>query len=71
MPAILKGYIDRVFSYGFAYEERDGELVGLLSDKRVILEKLFVYILFKGSPSKHNYGPCAFLDFFNYLSLQP
>ncbi|QWK12706.1 MAG: NAD(P)H-dependent oxidoreductase [Aquificota bacterium] len=37
MPAILKGYIDRVFSYGFAYEERDGELVGLLSDKRVII----------------------------------
>ncbi len=37
MPAILKGYIDRVFSYGFAYEERNGELVGLLSDKKAII----------------------------------
>ncbi len=37
MPAILKGYIDRVFSYGFAYEERNGELVGLLSDKKAVL----------------------------------
>ncbi|RME08506.1 MAG: hypothetical protein D6804_07335 [Aquificota bacterium] len=37
MPAILKGYIDRVFSYGFAYEERDGELVGLLSDKKAFI----------------------------------
>lgn len=37
MPAILKGYIDRVFSYGFAYEERDGELVGLLSDKKAVI----------------------------------
>ncbi|MCS6956977.1 MAG: NAD(P)H-dependent oxidoreductase [Aquificaceae bacterium] len=37
MPAILKGYIDRVFSYGFAYEERNGELVGRLSDKRAVV----------------------------------
>ncbi|RMH80373.1 MAG: flavodoxin family protein [Acidobacteria bacterium] len=37
MPAILKGYIDRVFSYGFAYAERDGQLVGLLTDKKVII----------------------------------
>ncbi len=37
MPAILKGYIDRVFSYGFAYEEKDGELVGLLSDKKAVI----------------------------------
>lgn len=37
MPAILKGYIDRVFSYGFAYAERDGELVGLLTDKKVVI----------------------------------
>ena len=43
----------------------------VVGGQRVILEKLFVYILFKGSPSKHNYGPCAFLDFFNYLSQQP
>jgi len=36
-PAILKGYIDRVFSYGFAYEVRDGAVVGLLKGKRVRL----------------------------------
>ncbi|SHK18322.1 NAD(P)H-dependent oxidoreductase [Thermocrinis minervae] len=35
-PAILKGYIDRVFSYGFAYEERDSGLVGLLGDKKAL-----------------------------------
>jgi len=37
MPSILKGYIDRVFSYGFAYPEVDGELVGLLKDKKAII----------------------------------
>jgi len=36
MPAILKGYIDRVFSYGFAYVEEDGKLIGLLKGKVVI-----------------------------------
>lgn len=37
MPAILKGYIDRVFSYGFAYAEVNGELVGLLKDKKAVI----------------------------------
>ncbi len=37
MPAILKGYIDRVFSYGFAYGEVDGQIKGLLTDKKVII----------------------------------
>lgn len=37
MPAILKGYIDKVFSYGFAYEYVDGNPVGLLKGKNVIL----------------------------------
>ena len=37
LPAILKGYIDRVFSYGFAYEIRDGAVIGLLKGKRVRL----------------------------------
>jgi len=36
-PAILKGYIDRVFSYGFAYEEREGNLVGLLGGKKALI----------------------------------
>lgn len=37
LPAILKGYIDRVFSYGFAYEVKDGAVAGLLKGKRVRL----------------------------------
>ncbi len=37
MPAILKGYIDRVFAYGFAYAEIDGKIKGLLTDKKVII----------------------------------
>ncbi len=37
LPAILKGYFDRVFSYGFAYEVADGKVKGLLGGRRVIL----------------------------------
>ena len=37
LPAILKGYIDRVFSYGFAYESKNGAMAGLLKGKRVRL----------------------------------
>lgn len=38
MPAILKGYIDRVFAYGFAYSVKpDGEPVGLLPNKKIML----------------------------------
>jgi len=37
MPAILKGYIDRVFSRGFAYDVVEGNPVGLLTDKKVML----------------------------------
>jgi NAD(P)H dehydrogenase (quinone) len=37
MPAILKGYIDRVFSYGFAYKADEKGLHGLLSDKKIII----------------------------------
>lgn len=33
MPAILKGYIDRVFSYGFAYRYEQGVQKGLLMGK--------------------------------------
>ena len=33
MPAIMKGYIDRVFSYGFAYRYDQGVQKGLLSGK--------------------------------------
>jgi NAD(P)H dehydrogenase (quinone) len=37
MPAMMKGYVDRVFARGFAYESRDGVVRGLLSGKKSIL----------------------------------
>jgi NAD(P)H dehydrogenase (quinone) len=37
MPAIMKGYVDRVFARGFAYESRDGVVRGLLSGKKSVL----------------------------------
>lgn len=35
MPAIMKGYIDRVFSYGFAYSYDQGIQKGLLTGKKI------------------------------------
>lgn len=35
MPAILKGYIDRILSYGFAYSYDEGVQKGLLTGKQV------------------------------------
>ncbi|MBP1223536.1 NAD(P)H-dependent oxidoreductase [Flavobacterium sp. 1355] len=37
MPAIMKGYIDRVFSYGFAYRYDSGVQKGLLTGKKTII----------------------------------
>ena len=37
MPAIIKGWIDRVFSKGFAYDVVDGQKQGLLTINKVIL----------------------------------
>jgi NAD(P)H dehydrogenase (quinone) len=37
MPAILKGYIDRVFSYGFAYLSGKHGPIGLLKGKNVLV----------------------------------
>jgi len=34
MPAMMKGYIDRVFARGFAYESHDGIVHGLLSGRK-------------------------------------
>lgn len=34
-PAILKGYLDRVLSYGFAYTNGDIESIGLLKGKKM------------------------------------
>lgn len=36
-PAIIKGYIDRVFSYGFAYIYKGNKVIGLLPDKKAII----------------------------------
>jgi NAD(P)H dehydrogenase (quinone) len=40
MPAILKGYIDRVFARGFAYESREGVVHGLLTPKKCVIVTL-------------------------------
>lgn len=37
MPAIMKGYIDRVFARGFAYESARGVVRGLLTGKKCVL----------------------------------
>ncbi|PKB42993.1 NAD(P)H dehydrogenase (quinone) [Cellulophaga sp. RHA19] len=37
LPAIMKGYIDRVFSYGFAYKYDKGIQKGLLAGKQAII----------------------------------
>lgn len=37
MPAVMKGYIDRVFSYGFAYRYDQGIQKGLLAGKKTII----------------------------------
>lgn len=37
MPAILKGYIDRVFARGFAYQSHNGVVRGLLAGKKAVL----------------------------------
>ncbi|MBP4138914.1 NAD(P)H-dependent oxidoreductase [Flavobacterium geliluteum] len=37
MPAIMKGYIDRVMSYGFAYRYDQGVQKGLLAGKQTII----------------------------------
>lgn len=34
-PAMLKGYLDRVLSHGFAYKTENGESVGLLQGKQM------------------------------------
>lgn len=47
LPAILKGYVDRVFSYGFAYAYgKDGNIEKLLSGKKGLLINTY------GTPSE-------------------
>jgi NAD(P)H dehydrogenase (quinone) len=40
MPAILKGYIDRVFARGFAYQGESGTTQGLLAGRSCVLVTL-------------------------------
>jgi NAD(P)H dehydrogenase (quinone) len=40
MPAILKGYVDRVFARGFAYNSQRGEVHGLLTGRKCVLATL-------------------------------
>ncbi len=37
MPAMMKGYVDRVFARGFAYESSNGNVRGLLGGKKAVL----------------------------------
>ncbi len=37
MPAMMKGYIDRVLSYGFAYDHQGGSIHGLLQGKKSLI----------------------------------
>jgi NAD(P)H dehydrogenase (quinone) len=37
MPAIMKGYVDRVFTYGFAYAVENGGIKPLLKGRRALL----------------------------------
>jgi NAD(P)H dehydrogenase (quinone) len=37
LPAMMKGYIDRVFSYGFAYRYDQGVQRGLLTGKKAVI----------------------------------
>ena len=37
LPAMMKGYIDRVFSYGFAYRYDQGIQKGLLTGKKTVI----------------------------------
>jgi NAD(P)H dehydrogenase (quinone) len=55
MPSILKGYIDRVFAYGFAYAVGDKGIKGLLKDKKV-------YILNTTGGPEENYQKFGFAN---------
>jgi NAD(P)H dehydrogenase (quinone) len=37
MPAMMKGYVDRVFARGFAYESHNGVVRGLLDGRKAVL----------------------------------
>ncbi|HNV85808.1 MAG TPA: NAD(P)H-dependent oxidoreductase [Candidatus Omnitrophota bacterium] len=58
MPAILKGYIDRVFSHGFAYRITEKGIEGLLKGKKVVIFNT------TGGPEEH-FREAGYLDALN------
>jgi NAD(P)H dehydrogenase (quinone) len=59
-PAILKGYIDRVLAYGFAFEIKNGEARGLLQGRKVVL------VTSMGNKQEH-YDSRGLIDAFNTI----
>lgn len=55
LPAILKGYVDRVFAYGFAYASDENGIVKLLTGKKGLI------INTHGTPAEV-YGPIGMSD---------
>jgi len=49
MPAILKGFVDRVFTPGFAYKYRRDKFIKFLPDKLLPAKKVAAFVSF-GSP---------------------
>jgi len=70
MSAILKGYIDRVFSYGFAYVMEGDEIKGLLKGKKVV-----IFANFGGSEEEYkrdNFDKClskTFEEIFRFIGI--
>jgi NAD(P)H dehydrogenase (quinone) len=56
-PAILKGWMDRVFSYGFAYEAGERGVRGLLKDRKTLV------ICTAGGPEEF-YEAAGYMDAF-------
>jgi NAD(P)H dehydrogenase (quinone) len=54
MPAMMKGWIDRVFSSGFAYRDAQDGMTGLFADRPVVL--LTPCALGEASIARHRYG---------------
>jgi NAD(P)H dehydrogenase (quinone) len=71
MPAILKGFIDRVFSSGYAFKYTGGMPLGLLKGKRATVfvstgSKKWITCLFLGNRFKKN----ATRDIFGFCGIK-